>query len=214
MKRYGTIALAVLVGAAIIGLIWLLRADSRQTAPPSQAPSRPERAPRTAIPKDRQAPPRPVVEAKIETDDERDQMTNSPKRYIRSDGVEVRDYRSGDREVDLTRAIPRPAKLARLASETVLKLHNAVRPIVDKCSEGLDRGEFGDKPRVRVDAIVAVEGETLRIDRASVHLDDMPPDAKSALANCIEEPALQLSVLAEGEEDLSNYTLSLPYTVR
>ena len=136
------------------------------------------------------------------------------REYRRADGVVVRDHRAGDHSVDLTRAIPRAPGHAKLQSRTVLEVHNALRPTVDRCATEVDRSGFGDKPRVRVDAIVAVSGENLAVEQVAVVTADIPDEATQALSGCIQGPAQELSIAVPGEEDLSSYTLTLPFQLR
>lgn len=136
------------------------------------------------------------------------------REYRRPDGVVVRDHRAGDHSVDLTRSIPRAPGFAKLQPKTVLQVHNALRPDVDGCAAELSQSGFGDRPEVRVDVIVEVAGENLTVERATVLTRDIPEDASKSLSDCIQGPAERLVIAAPGEDDLSSYTLTLPFQLR
>ncbi|MCG8416371.1 MAG: hypothetical protein MJE77_00345 [Proteobacteria bacterium] len=206
-----------LIGALVF-LVIVVRSDSRATAqrsphPATASSARSESAAPVAIERSAARPLTPQVADEVAETDRSAGQTGSPavRRYVRPDGTAVRDHRAGKREVDLTRAIPAPAKLARLAPETLLAVRKAMLPIVDKCAKRLNGEEIGDKPRVQADIIVDIAGGQLAVQRTFIKARDVPEGLASALASCIEEPSEQLSLAVEEEGDVSSYTLTIPF---
>lgn len=216
MKKYGLIGLAIALIAGLALLVIMLRSGSRGEAEPA-LPGETSRAP--AEPASRahgEKRLQPIVGENQPAREPAVEPSGEPavRRHVRPDGVIVRDHRSGDREPDLTRAITRHPSLAKLSAETVLQIHNAVRPIVDKCAKGLEGDRFGDRPTARVDIIVDISGEMLTVGQAAVKASDVPEDIAESLKRCIQGPAERFSLALEGAEDLFGHTVTLPYLLK
>ena len=126
MKRYGLLGLAAAVIAGLVVLVVMLRADSQATAL-RERPAPSEKPPATAIEPEREGRSlQPIVADEPATEDEaaREQAGDpTVRRYVRPDGIIVRDHRSGDREPDLTRAITRhPSQRQAIVPSTVLEI--------------------------------------------------------------------------------------------
>jgi hypothetical protein len=213
MKPWTLIGIAAVIVGAIIALILLLRSDSR--AGISADPPTPDS---TAVEPDlegRSGPgARPSLAAPVvATETEREGQ--SYREFVRSDGIVVRDHReSGVADPDFVPMVHKPTGPRKLRPEVLIGVRNAMRPIVRKCSERLDTGVLGEKPRLHGQITLSIMEGQVTVDRAALNVADVAEADAEALMDCVREPTRQLVIPAPGHEDVSEYMISLPFRLR
>jgi len=208
-KRIVLVALGVAVAGGLVALLLALRGGgaetSRQVArwtdPPPAAdpgPSAHDPAPRA----------RPEVEAP-----EEEESDAGPRVYVRDDGKVVRDHRSGNPEPMMTGGVPVPEKMRKIQASVIYSMRKAMRPLVYACAEEIDTDALGDDPMIQSEVMISIEDGAVTVDQVAVKLRDIETEADE-LSDCVRTSVADLSLTADGHEDVSRYWLTMPFKLR
>lgn len=218
MRRFSLWALLVVGMGAAVGLLFLLRSGTPAGAAHTggSAPARSGNATGDRQEGMTRRAPRPrLLEtgAALDAGDAADpgDAEQEARVYVRDDGSLVRDHRANAPAPGLRGTVPRPGIEAKVAPTAILAVRNAMRPIVHQCSESLSRSGLGANPRIQSQVVISIQNGQLVVDEAIVEAGDVSATDAAGVRECVESQVEAMTLPADGHEDVSRYTLRLPY---
>jgi hypothetical protein len=200
MKRIYLAVAAVVVIAAVIGLVVMLRADDAPTerASPPPAPTvaaRDPGKPRLAPAPDPQPQPsgRPAIDSSI--GDQR-----------------IRDHRAGEHaptEPPTPTQPPPPQGDRPVAALVTQALSQKLQPSLQECAANLQPDAHGAKSRVEGEIRVAIKDHQATIVSAAFQLRDIADAVQEPIKQCLVQHAVGLVAPATDEADIESYAITV-----
>jgi len=209
-KRWTLAGLGVAVAVGLVAL--LLAARGSGSSPPVPA-APPPSEPHAVDPAPDRSASTAASRPEVEEPPELEQSDAGPRVYVRDDGIIVRDHRSGNPEPMMTGGVPVPEKMRKVEARVIYEVRKAARPLVYGCAENLDADSFGDDPMIQTAIMITIENGAVSVDQVDVKFRDVDADT-DAVTDCVNEAVTQISLSAEGHEDVSRYSLTMPFKLR
>ena len=199
------IVFGVVIVAGVIALLVAARSDSarpevaRGAAPAANTSNEPAPALESSQPRPQVASARPA-----------DDSPRPPTVYVTDGGVLVRDHRNDRSTPPPLKNLPgRPINKPRqMSPKAVLRVRNALRPVVHKCENEQPAGDLGPDPRLQAVVTVSVHDGKMTIDGTSAHTKDV---ANTKIGNCVEDAFQGIVIDAPGEPDIDHYPQTHPF---
>lgn len=206
---------AILIGLGVVGAAALLLLVLREAEPPA-APAGHKLS--SLQPTTGATGAGNVTRPALPSDDKPAAESDSPeypyREYVRDDGTLVRDHRTGIKAPDFTPQTLRAPGVRKVPPEVIVAVRNAMRPIVRKCADNLNTQEFGEQPRLQSQVTISIFEGRLSIDDVFLYVADVADSDVDMITTCIKTPMEQLLLPAAGQEELSEYVLTLPFRLR
>lgn len=196
MKRIYLALAAVVVIAAVIGLVVLLRAEDApaERASPAPAPSvaaRDPGKPRLAPAPAPQPSDRPAIDYTIGDHRIRDHRAGE---HAPTEPPPPRQPPQGDREI---------------AAQVTEGLSQKLRPSLQECAANLQPDAHGPKSRVEGEIRVAIKDHQATIMSAAFQLRDITDAVQEPIKQCLVQHAVGLVAPAADEADIESYAITV-----
>jgi hypothetical protein len=211
MSRVPLVIGGVVVLAAGVALVFLLRSDKEHPATPANGSASSEHvtaAPHTPPPRD----PSVVVTDKPRLPGENPQAGEAPPTEYAVGDVRVRDHRAGEHApMDIPPNV-HPAEGRMLPSELTFAISQKVKAVMNDCVAGNREGR-GEKPRLEGQLIVGIKDHALSVTGSTMQLRDMEGPVVDTLKQCIESKSIGQTTPAPEQADLEGYSIHITFAI-
>jgi hypothetical protein len=211
-KKSLLLGLGAVVSLAVVLLVWKVRSSGDDT---TSAPA--TTATQTGAPKPvRPAPPRtsgPAATAGGPEAADGSGETKGYREYTTADGKLVRDHRSGN---------PSPVKFAggdhppngpRIKATTTRAVSDQVRAIIKACAADVPPEARGEKPRAEGKVTISIASGHVTVSKAIFELTAVVGAAAEPTKACIESKVAAVTADVTDEADVTDYALSMNYSI-